>query len=500
MGDNVDVKALRARFSSSASPPYTRSQDNNSPISPMPAFTTFSPSTAEKDIFQPTASEPDMMKLQREEVPTDPVVFAQSPPNIKTRTPGHFSGVNKVKHTGEMLEKMMLGRALGSTAPSRVPTSTPLPLRLRSTSDVVPLRKPLAPEGPFPLKPKRPRNVDLQQFMNVTRTVWPQLAHKSSEATQMSALTVNTPSNPLPQTFNPSRQQKQVTSVDIDYGSYDGSYDDIASLGEKESWSNSSSQWTHRDESDMYEHIDEDQVRLNVNADKKVQEQKRENEFRKKFQLQAEEEIHHTARARHDWYGGGKQDLRVHQGDSIEILRVKNNPEGKWLARSLDGKYGYISNTCVDIDYEAVKRKLFQLPRRTEAPTLPPPPPDPPQVLHMESKNSLASSQNYYYDGFHLSTDDFPPPPPPNEIIIDADAEKELRIKFKYEGPVMVLHTVMMDPNGVMKKLGGKDLHASQGDVLDVIQLTDSKKVLCYNRTSGKYGYVSRKQLVPLST
>nr|XP_061790972.1 FYN-binding protein 1-like [Nerophis lumbriciformis] len=331
-GDNVDVKALRARFSSSASPPYTRSQDNNSPISPMPAFTTFSPSTAEKDIFQPTASEPDMMKLQREEVPTDPVVFAQSPPNIKTRTPGHFSGVNKVKHTGEMLEKMMLGRALGSTAPSRVPTSTPLPLRLRSTSDVVPLRKPLAPEGPFPLKPKRPRNVDLQQFMNVTRT----------------------------------------------------------------------------DESDMYEHIDEDQVRLNVNADKKVQEQKRENEFRKKFQLQAEEEIHHTARARHDWYGGGKQDLRVHQGDSIEILRVKNNPEGKWLARSLDGKYGYISNTCVDIDYEA------------------------------------------------------------------------------YEGPVMVLHTVMMDPNGVMKKLGGKDLHASQGDVLDVIQLTDSKKVLCYNRTSGK--------------
>lgn len=36
---------------------------------------------------------------------------------------------------------------------------------------------------------------------------------------------------------------------------------------------------------------------------------------------------------------------------------------------------GYISNTCVDIDYEEVKRKLFQ---SRPVNSLPPPPPSPP--------------------------------------------------------------------------------------------------------------------------
>lgn len=45
---------------------------------------------------------------------------------------------------------------------------------------------------------------------------------------------------------------------------------------------------------------------------------------------------------------------------------------------------GYISNTCVDIDYEAVKRTLLQ--RRIDPLQLPPPPPDPPQMSNtMES-------------------------------------------------------------------------------------------------------------------
>lgn len=55
------------------------------------------------------------------------------------------------------------------------------------------------------------------------------------------------------------------------------------------------------------------------------------------LQLQGEEEVLHTARVRHDWYGGGKLDLSVRQDEKVEILRVKNNPGGKWLARSLTG-------------------------------------------------------------------------------------------------------------------------------------------------------------------
>uniref|UniRef100_A0A3Q2XNS9 Helically-extended SH3 domain-containing protein n=1 Tax=Hippocampus comes TaxID=109280 RepID=A0A3Q2XNS9_HIPCM len=70
---------------------------------------------------------------------------------------------------------------------------------------------------------------------------------------------------------------------------------------------------------------------------------------------------------------------------------------------------------------------------------------------------------------------------------VDAIVEKELRKKFKYEGPLRVLQTVMINPNGVMKKPGKKDLHVSPGDVVDIIQLTNSKKALCHNRRSGNY-------------
>lgn len=47
---------------------------------------------------------------------------------------------------------------------------------------------------------------------------------------------------------------------------------------------------------------------------------------------------------------------------------------------------GYISNTCVDIDYEAVKRKVLNN-RKMDTSSLPPPPPDPPQISNMESNN-----------------------------------------------------------------------------------------------------------------
>nr|XP_057929270.1 FYN-binding protein 1 isoform X2 [Doryrhamphus excisus]XP_057929271.1 FYN-binding protein 1 isoform X2 [Doryrhamphus excisus]XP_057929272.1 FYN-binding protein 1 isoform X2 [Doryrhamphus excisus] len=441
----------------------------------------------------------DMVRFQKEET-----TAASTPSKPVLSSPVQSSGVTKVKQTGELLEKLMLRSAAGTKIPFPGPTSAPLPLRQRSTGDAIPLRRPLPPEGPLPLKPKRPPNINLEHFHNVTRRGRPLPASRTKDdspdlgarQTFQSLPGVTSPSNPLPQSIKPTRLQKQMPAIDVD--SNQDTYDDIASLEEKESWSNSSPQWTEGDESDVYEHINENQVGVNWDSDKKKETREkshqsvtrraqREKELRKKFQLQEEEEILHTARARHDWYGKGKLDLNVHQGQSVEIIRIKNNPKGKWLARSLDGKYGYISNACVDVDYEAVKRKLIQS-GKMEAPSLPPPPPDPPEMFHIDACYSLAHSQDNY--------DDFPPPPP--EMSIDPQVEKELRKKFKYKGPLRVLHTMVVDPNGVMKKPGGKDLHVMQGDVLDVIQLTDSKKALCHNHTSGKYGYVSTNLLLPL--
>ena len=53
--------------------------------------------------------------------------------------------------------------------------------------------------------------------------------------------------------------------------------------------------------------------------------------------MQGEVEVLHTARVRLDWNGVVKLDLSVRQGESVEIIRVKNNPGGRWLARSLSG-------------------------------------------------------------------------------------------------------------------------------------------------------------------
>lgn len=52
----------------------------------------------------------------------------------------------------------------------------------------------------------------------------------------------------------------------------------------------------------------------------------------------------------------------------------------------------------------------------------------------------------------------------------------------QYDGPLRVLHTMLVDPNSIIKKPGAKDLPVTQGEIVDVIQLTNSKKALCRNR------------------
>lgn len=55
-------------------------------------------------------------------------------------------------------------------------------------------------------------------------------------------------------------------------------------------------------------------------------------------------------------------------------------------------------------------------------------------------------------------------------------------IVSQYDGPLRPLHTMMVNPNGTIKKLGGKDLPVIQGEIVDVIQFTGSKKALCCNQ------------------
>ncbi|XP_039667852.1 FYN-binding protein 1 isoform X2 [Perca fluviatilis] len=546
MGENVDVKALRARFNNKASNSDTSSRDSGSPKSPRPGFGRLILPLAENDLAHhrlsptippPPMASPGLGRLPRAEpmaasvpsIPSKPVSFPRLPPNPGVRASIQPPELGKVKQKGEMLQNMMMKHQrppgikpaqapASAQPPAPAPTSTPLPLRLqprqRSAGDVTPLRRRLPPEGPLPLKPKRPPNVNLEPFLSSNRGPALPGPRKSdgspgSAGKKMSLPTIISPPKLPPQRSNkPSRLPHQIASVDIEDNQ--DFYDDIASFEKNDSWSDSSPCIDGDD--DVYEFIDEDQLELNqLNAEKQnkkeakiqlakekkdqMERQKKENELRKNFQLQGEVEVLHTARVRHDWHGGGKLDLSVREGESVEILRVKNNPGGKWLARSLKGNCGYISNTCVDVDYEAVKRKLLQF-RKIDTSPLPPPPPDPPLMLYVESNSSDSMLQDDDdYDDVEPITEGFPPPPP--EISIDPKLEKELRKRFKYEGPLRVLHTMMVDPNSIIKKPGGKDLHVTPGEVVEVIQLTNSKKALCCNQ-AGKYGYVSRSLLLQM--
>ncbi|NXQ91547.1 FYB1 protein, partial [Nyctibius grandis] len=99
----------------------------------------------------------------------------------------------------------------------------------------------------------------------------------------------------------------------------------------------------------------EEKRRMDQEKKEQKEKEKKEQEIRKKFKLTGPIQVLHQARACVD-HKGGKNELTVKQGDEIEIIRLTDNPEGKWLGR-IKGCYGYIKTTMVEIDYDSLKRK-----------------------------------------------------------------------------------------------------------------------------------------------
>lgn len=78
-------------------------------------------------------------------------------------------------------------------------------------------------------------------------------------------------------------------------------------------------------------------------------------------------------------------------------------------------------------------------------------------------------------------------------------AEREFRKKFKFEGEIVILTRMMIDPNAKTRRGGGKHLGIRRGEILEVIEFTSKEEMLCRD-TKGKYGYVPRTALLPLET
>ncbi|KAL4658815.1 FYN-binding protein-like isoform X2 [Arapaima gigas] len=566
MGENVDFKALRERFHAKGEMADAKGGESQRP--PMQRFpravlpTGQSPSTngatrpklspgvpgprSSPDLsrmFKPPIAEPESIVPAR---PTPPFgVFPRPPPSYrtvpvpqepKTESPVKDRLQGKVKVTGELLQNMMLKPPVQDSPTSKpVPSPTSILRSQRSMAEVPPLRRTLPPEGPRPVKPQRPPSVNLDNYRKAAPA--PPLPGRPSLGRKPGGV-----NPPVPRTGSPSGPprlplkpssivQHHSVRLEDDQDTYDdidvlppppppppskpvfkeGSkyFVSLLSLGLKES-----------DSDDIYEPVDDvpESVSLSKNTQKEMkrqrdlekkeqkERQKKENEYRKKFKLTENVEVLHIARVQHDWQGG-KNDLCVRQGDRVEIIRVKNNPEGKWLARTMTGTYGYISNTCVEVDYEEVKRRILGKPTDS---SFPPPPLPPNKPLSDDLYYDVGSSDQMdrmsvkcflpflsdVYDDVEALSDDFPPPPIEFSLDLKKNKkqekeEKEFRKKFKFEGPINVLYNMMVDPNANIKKGGGKDLPLVPGEIVEVIQLVNDKKALCRNG-NGKYGYVPR--------
>ncbi|XP_028672017.1 FYN-binding protein 1 [Erpetoichthys calabaricus] len=410
---------------------------------------------------------------------------------------------------------------------------TPPPRSQKSvTESPAPLRKALPLEknlGPRPIKPKRPPLVCLDNFKKKKIPPIPQrptpgkinVSHKAP-LPGLSAPPAMPRPGPKPKP-GPVTPQRLIKPLSDDQDTYDdvestaprqpppplppkiSSEDSLAEQGDEES-----------DGSDLYEEVDsietvhkrhdksrQMELKRQQEMDRKDQKdkQKREMELRKKFKLSGPIEVLYTAKMRLD-NRGGKYDLTVKAGDTVEIVRVKSNPEGKWLARTLDGAYGYIDNKSVNIDYEEVRRNIRSQAQQLEnSPGWHKKDEFYDDVGSSDQMNSSRNTDNEeVYDDVDIISEEFPPPPPelslePKKSKKEEKEEKDFRKKFKFDGPIEVLCRMMVDPNANIKKASGKDLSLSRGEILSVILFVNEKKAICRNE-KGKYGYVPRSLLL----
>ncbi|CAI5787647.1 FYN-binding protein 1 isoform X1 [Podarcis lilfordi] len=295
----------------------------------------------------------------------------------------------------------------------------------------LPRRKAIPPPvklGLAPQKPSRPPTVNLEKFRKYTE--------ESSSKPHAAGLplvlplpvsplhtTTQLPPPPPPSASHPSAQAPVLPPRNIKPRDNEESYDDVEFGG------NGDPDESLNSEGETYEDINEmrptsrDDERKKEKEERKKSEkeqkekEKKEQDIRKKFKLVGPIEVIHHARACTD-FKGGKNDLTFKQGDNIEIIRITDNPEGKWLGRSR-GSYGYIKTTMVEIDYDSLKRK----PRPSVNIQLRQPDSDQEVYDDVGEQDSVSS-------GSQSTAGGFPPPPPPSDDVydgIDGDDDAQTR-------------------------------------------------------------------------
>lgn len=452
--------------------------------------------------------------------------------------------------------------------PSLKKPSKPSPMASDVKGDATsgPKRNPLPNSfalGPAPAKPNRPPKVNLENFKKGAEgsDEGPGTFRKPIIPTALSSHPSNHMAPPQPpQPTLPSLPPRHPGSMI----QQDDFYDDVDEFSSAPPPLPSTGHPSQRakesddDDGETYEDLDErweaaeqkqgkmkedkeEKKRLEAEKKEQKEREKKEQDARKKFKLVGPLETIHQGKARVDCRGS-KTDLALKQGDSLDIIRVQGNPEGKWLGRTQDGSIGYVKTTSVEIDFNTLKQRNAQPAyepevyddidvapadnSRTKGPgvVLPPLPgeggeiyddvvdpnlevrvPPPSQFTAEGNSDQPGAIDEEIYDD--VDSQNVPPLPPlsslptfkgkemdPKKQKKFEKEEKEFRKKFKHEGEIRVLYQVTISPTLTNKKWNGKELPVKAGEKLDVIFKAEDNKLICRNE-EGKFGYVSTSHI-----
>ncbi|XP_051006879.1 FYN-binding protein 1 isoform X1 [Acomys russatus] len=338
-------------------------------------------------------------------------------------------------------------------APSKLTAGTPWgqsqEKEMVDKNSASPKQKPLPPLsvlGPPPAKPSRPPNVDLTRFRKAdsanstskTQTPYsttslppPPASHPSihpspsvSQPASQPPLPASHPTQPPvpslpPRNIKPPLDLKNAINEENQDGPMH--FDGTGNLEEEQ-----------ESEGETYEDIEsskerdkkrekEEKKRLELERKEQKEKEKKEQELKKKFKLTGPIQVLHHAKACCD-VKGGKNELSFKQGEEIEIIRITDNPEGKWLGRTSRGSYGYIKTTAVEIDYDSLKRKkntLNAVPSRLVE--------DDQEVYDdvAEQDAPNSHSQSGSGEGFLPNPNEGMFPPPPDDDIYDGIEEED---------------------------------------------------------------------------
>ncbi|XP_053557198.1 FYN-binding protein 1 [Bombina bombina] len=319
--------------------------------------------------------------------------------------------------------------------------------KAKERDSLEPKRKPLPPLfklGPAPPKPARPPNVDLAKFKVGRKNESNKGAVTEQKASALSnALPPPPPSHvaagaptPPPPPPNSSVSAKQTSGPPLppnlpprnirsatESVTGEENYDDVLIEGP----SNPGEDMSLESDEEFYDWIDEEslqnkkeQAAKNEKEEKKKIEQikkeqkekeKKEQEIRKRFKLTGPIEVLHQG-----WscvaHKGGKNELSFKEGEQIEIIRITDNPEGKWLGR-IKGTYGYIKTTMVNINYDSLKRKRSTIGLPIKPETIEQ------EIYDDVGEQDSTSSQSMGGSG----GGSFPPPPSEEDIYDGVDDE-----------------------------------------------------------------------------